>query len=49
MVFRKKGCWILTPDTSRVMQISFEVRRKLSIKINKLMFGLEEEVKIPGE
>ena len=46
--FHKTGCrilnkWHLSSDANK-----FEVRRKVSIKIDKLIFGLKEEVTIPG-
>ena len=37
MVFRKKGCWILNKWNPSSDAIKFEVRRKVSIKIDKLI------------
>ena len=56
--FHKKGCWILkyTNRTSRAMQISRIKKKtskeekfdaKMSIRIDKHIFGLEEEETIP--
>ena len=47
--FHKKGCWIINKWRLASDANKFLVRRKVSIKIDKLIFGLEEEVKIPGK